>query len=415
MKNPTRLRAIVLALMASGLVFAQQLPPPPQPPAPIPPGAPAFPPPVNAVAAAGTPGGPLLGLTDEQLALFNAGREEFINVETPETGLGPIFNNVSCLACHSRAGVGGSSGITVTRFGRVDNGVFDPMTDKGGSLLQQFAINPAVRETIPPEANVIARRMTTPLFGAGLIEAIPDLAILQNAARTKPDGIKGRAATITDIASGLTRVGRFGWKAQHATLLSFSGDAYNNEMGITNRLFPVENAPNGNTALLKRFDRVADPEDTVDATGRSDIDANADFMRLLAPPTQAALSASAIAGQSLFTQIGCAACHTPSYMSGPSTIAALDRKPVNLYSDLLLHDMGALADGIAQADAGMQEMRTSPLWGLRFRGQLLHDGRAGNTDTAIREHDGEAAIVRNRYLGLTPQQKRQLQDFLNTL
>ncbi|MBI3716926.1 MAG: hypothetical protein HY255_13120 [Betaproteobacteria bacterium] len=408
MKKPVapKVRLLVLALMVSGLVVAQQ----------IPPGPPAPPPPANAIPAPGELGGPLPGLTSAQREAFDAGRIEFENVETPASGLGPIFNNVSCVACHSRPAIGGASGITVTRFGRSENGVFDALESKGGSLLQQFAINPAVRETIPPEANVIARRITTPLFGAGLIEAIPDQAIRQNAAAQKPDGITGRVAVIKDPASGDMRVGRFGWKAQHATLLSFAGDAYNNEMGITNRLFPTENAPNGNVELLKRFDRLADPEDTVDPnTGRSDIDASADFMRLLAAPVPAALTPSAAAGQTLFTQAGCAACHTPSYQSGRSPIAALDRKTVNLFSDLLLHDMGSLGDGIGQADAGTSEMRTAPLWGLRFRRQLLHDGRAGNTDTAIREHDGEAAIARNRYLGLSALEKRQLLDYLNSL
>jgi len=409
MKMPVapKVRLLVLALTVSGLVVAQQTPPGPPAPPPLP---------ANNIPQPGELGGPLLGLSVEQLSAFDAGRIEFENVETPATGLGPIFNNVSCVACHSRPAVGGGSGITVTRFGKSENGVFDALESKGGSLLQQFAINPAVRETIPPEANVIARRLTTPLFGAGLIEAIPDQAIRQNAATPKPDGITGRVAVIKDPASGEMRVGRFGWKAQHATLLSFAGDAYNNEMGITNRLFPTENAPNGNVELLKRFDRLADPEDTVDpVTGRSDIDAAADFMRLLAAPAPAALSPSALAGQTLFAQAGCAACHTPSYQSGRSPIAALDRKPVNLFSDLLLHDMGSLGDGIGQADAGTTEMRTAPLWGLRFRRQLLHDGRAGNTDVAIREHDGEAAIARNRYLGMSAQQRRQLQDYLNTL
>lgn len=143
----------------------------------------------------------------------------------------------------------------------------------------------AAQEVIPSEANIVAKRMTTPLFGAGLIETIPDATILFNAFLRRPDGISGRPSIVTDVASGKTRVGRFGWKAQQATLLAFAGDAYLNEMGITNRLFPHENAPNGNAALLAQYDTVADPEDVVDpATGKGDIDMFADFMRLLAPP-----------------------------------------------------------------------------------------------------------------------------------
>jgi CxxC motif-containing protein (DUF1111 family) len=187
-------------------------------------------------------------------------------------------------------------------------------------------------------------------------------------------------------------------------------------MGITNRFFPTENAPNGNQALLAAYDHLADPEDTVDpATGRSDIDSAADFMRLLAPVAALRQSASAAAGERLFSQIGCAACHLPTMQSGPSSIPALDRKSVALYSDLLLHDMGTLADGIAQAGAGTAEMRTAPLWGLRLRLPFLHDGRAATVDAAIRAHDGEAAVVRNRYARLAPAAQQQLLDFLRTL
>lgn len=361
-------------------------------------------------------GDALPGLTDAQQAAFEDGRQEFLKAETPETGLGPIFNGHSCVQCHAAPAVGGSSGVAVTRFGRMVNGRFDPMEEQGGSLLQQFSINPAVRETVPAEATIVARRMTTPLFGAGLIEAIPDDAIVRNAGAPKPDGITGRPHLVTDVATGQGRVGRFGWKAQQATLASFSADAYLNEMGITNRFFPNENAPNGNHALLARADRVGDVEDTADpATGRSDFDLAADYMRLLAPPPQAPATASSRAGETLFTQIGCAACHTPVMRTGPSPIAALDRKPVALYSDLLLHDMGSLGDGIGQGFAEPREMRTAPLWGLRARRQLLHDGRAGTVDAAILAHDGEAAPSRDRYRRLTPPLRRQLLDFLNTI
>ncbi len=304
----------------------------------------------------------------------------------------------------------------MTRFGRNTDGTFDPLEELGGSLLQQFAIDPAVREIIPPEANVIAHRQTTPLFGAGLIEAIPDSAIQANATHAQKDGVKGKVALVQDIASGQMRVGRFGWKNQQATLLSFAGDAYLNEMGITNRYFPKENAPNGNEALLAQFDKVIDPEDEIDpATGKSDIDRQADFMRLLAPPPQLPFTASAKAGKTIFSQIGCAACHIPEMHTGPSQIAALNRKPVYLYSDLLLHDIGSLGDGIAQAAAGPQEMRTAPLWGLRASAPYLHDGRAPTVDDAIRAHDGEASPSRDRYLKLKPRALQELLDFLHSL
>jgi len=373
-------------------------------------------PPQQPIPAAGQLGGPLLNLTPAQLADFLAGREEFANVETPASGLGPIFNNVSCAACHFVPATGGASEIFVTRFGRVVNGQFDPLTEKGGSLLQQFAINPAAREIIPREANVIARRQTTPLFGLGLLEAIPDGVIAQNALRPNPDGIKGRAAVVPDVVSGQMRIGRFGWKAQQATLLAFAGDAYLNEMGITSRFFPHENAPNGNTNLLARFDVFADPEDEIDPqTGTGDIDLAANFMRLLAPPPRGPSTASGRAGEPIFGQIGCALCHLPAMFSGPNSIAALSQKRVDLYSDLLLHDMGSLGDGIGQGAAGPREMKTAPLWGLRASAPYLHDGRAGTIEDAIRLHDGEGARSRDRFLRLPPGERRQLLDFLNSL
>src|SRR5262249_17610398 len=205
-------------------------------------------------------GEPLRGLTTNQLAAFAAGLEDFQQEDTIASGLGPIFNGVSCVACHSLPAVGGSSPTNEFRFGRLINGQFDPLTELGGSLLQQFAIDPAFQEVIPPQANVVAKRQTTPLFGLGLIEAIPDQTILRNAGSRKPDGVSGRASMVLDVASGEQRVGRFGWKAQQATLLAFSGDAYLNEVGITSRLFPHENAPNGNTNLLALADTVDDPE-----------------------------------------------------------------------------------------------------------------------------------------------------------
>lgn len=362
------------------------------------------------------PGGALPGLTAAELALFDAGKEEFLNVETPESGLGPIFNNVSCVSCHSAPVAGGSSEIFVTRFGRTLNGVFDPIEALGGSLLQDHAIDPAVQEVIPPEANTVARRQAPPLFGLGLIEAIPDETIRSLALRRAMDGITGHAAIITDIATGLERIGRLGMKCQHASILGFSADAYLNEMGITNRFFPHENAPNGNAPLLALFDATLDPEDVADpVTNRSDIDTVADFQRLLAPPLPLPFSRAAQEGQRVFADIGCAHCHVPQLTTGASTVAALNLKPVNLYSDLLLHDMGSLGDGIAQSAAGAREMRTTPLWGLRFRAPYLHDGRAATIDAAIRGHNGQGKAARDRYTALRRQDSRALLEFLGSL
>ena len=336
-------------------------------------------------------GAPYYELTPSQLADFNAGLDEFTSEDTAESGLGPGFNNVSCVACHSVPAPGGGSAILETRFGSLVDGRFDPLAQLGGSLLQDFAIDPSAQEFIPSQANVIAKRQTTPLFGLGLIEAIPDSAIVEYATAPKPDGITGRPSIVQDVATGHTRIGRFGWKAQQATLLAFAGDAYLNEMGITSRLFPHENAPNGNAQLLDVYDRVSDPEDATDpATGKADIDRFADFMRFLAPPPVTRLTQSASAGADLFLRTGCESCHRAVMVTGPSTIRALDRKLVPLFSDLLLHDMGTLGDGIAQGTAAPAEMKTAPLWGLRARTPLLHDGRAPSVDAAIRLHDGEA-------------------------
>ena len=361
-------------------------------------------------------GDPLPGLNKAQTDAFTRGLDEFTNVETVATGLGPIFNDVSCVACHSAPAPGGSGVQTVTRFGQTTGGHFDPLAELGGSLLQAKAIDPDALEIVPPEANVTALRQSTPLFGLGLIEAIPDATIERLAARPAHDGIAGKAAHITDIVSGDVRVGRFGWKAQQATLLAFAADAYRNEMGITNRFFPTENAPNGDTAKLAKWDKVADPEDQVDlATGRGDIDTAADFMRLLGAPPQRPATSAAMAGAGIFRQLGCDGCHQPVLVTGRNDIPALNLKPVPLFSDLLLHDMGALGDGIAQADAGPHDFRTAPLWGLRASAPYLHDGRAPTVDAAIRAHDGEAANPRDRYLRLREMQRRQLLEFLNSI
>jgi CxxC motif-containing protein (DUF1111 family) len=196
----------------------------------------------------------------------------------------------------------------------------------------------------------------------------------------------------------------------------FAADAYLNEMGVTSRYFPTENAPNGNKALLAAADKVSDPEDAL-ALGaeKSDLNLAADYMRLLAPVPRLATNPAIKTGEGVFGQIGCAVCHVPSMKTGVSPIASLSNKDVNLYSDLLLHDMGALGDGIVQAPATAKEMRTAPLWGLRLRSLYLHDGRASTLDMAILAHDGEAKVVRDRYAKLPIGSRQALAIFLNSL
>jgi CxxC motif-containing protein (DUF1111 family) len=360
-------------------------------------------------------GGPLANLSEQQLSDFLAGDEEFRRVFTPETGLGPVFNGNSCLMCHSEGGVGGGSSINVTRFGLLDaKGKFDPLTELGGSLLQSHGIDPLFQEVVPPEANIVAQRRSTPLFGLGLIEAIPDATILNNLLGRKAMGVTGRAAYVIDPVTGEKRVGRFGWKSQHATLLAFAGDASMNELGISNHVFRLENVPNG--ASLAASEIYGDVEDRIDeATGKSGVDRLADFMRLLSEPKQLPFTTAADAGERWFIQAGCQQCHLKVMFTGKSDIAALDRKPVFLFSDLLLHDMGSLGDGIAQGDAGPRELRTSPLWGLRMQSSFLHDGRATTLVDSILMHDGEAAPSVYHYLHLPEDQQQELLEFLRSI
>jgi CxxC motif-containing protein (DUF1111 family) len=256
-----------------------------------------------------------------------------------------------------------------------------------------------------------------PLFGAGLIEAIPDDALLnlEDPSDANRDGISGRAAAVIDVASGQLRVGRFGWKAQHATLLAFSADAYRNEMGITNDLFRTEVANNVDPARLKECDLKPDPEDSVDPlTGMRGIDAFEAFMKFLAPVGRAAESGETARGEALFQAIGCANCHVPVLMTGQSRNPVFDRKAAALYSDLLLHDVGT-GDGIAQDDAAPNELRTPALWGLRFRRPLLHDGSAATIEQAVLRHGNEAAMAIENYRQLAAGKREALLAFLGSL
>ncbi len=364
------------------------------------------------------PGGPLAGISATELELFRIGLADFKSVESADDGLGPAFNGTSCAVCHSIPSVGGVSAMTEIRGGyRDEDGKFHELN--GGTLYHLFSIpDHRCQVQIPPEANVIARRAPTPLFGAGLIEAIPDETILalEDPGDRNGDGIRGRAARIVDVASGRERIGRFGWKAQQATLLSFAGDAYRNEMGITNDLFPDEVALGLTPAQLKLC---AGPrtgiEDVRDRrTGLRGIDRFEVFMRFLAPPERGFIDDAVRAGDVIFQSIGCASCHTPVLLTGTSKNPVFDRKQVALFSDLLLHDVGT-GDGIPQAAATEQEIRTAPLWGLRFRRPLLHDGTAATVDAAILRHGGEATGVVRRFGELSAGDRSWLMAFLRSL
>ena len=259
--------------------------------------------------------------------------------------------------------------------------------------------------------------MPIPLFGAGLIEAIPDAAIeaLADPDDFDRDGISGRAPLVVDLATGALRVGRFGWKSQRATLLDFGADAYRNEMGITNDLFPHELTFRLSERQLALCDETPDPEDVVEpSTGRRGIDNFESFMRLLAPPPRGPITSRVAAGRQVFEAIGCAACHVPHLMTARSSNPLFDRRRVPLFSDLLLHDVGT-GDGIRQAGAESGEMRTPPLWGLRFRRPLLHDGSAATAVDAVRRHANEAALAREGFERLAPADREALVAFLDSL
>jgi CxxC motif-containing protein (DUF1111 family) len=283
---------------------------------------------------------------------------------------------------------------------------------KPSSALSTTGIGPVngclfVGETLPPETTLVAGRKSTPLFGLGLIEAIPDNDLHQLAAK-QPHAIKGKVHQVKDMGQP-TRPGRFGHKAQVATLLQFSGDAYLNEMGITSPHFRTENCPNGDCGLL-RCDPVPDPED--DGSG---VHAFAEFMRLLAPPPRGAITPEVQAGEQVFARIGCAGCHVPTLMTGGSPIAVLNRVTFHPYSDFLLHGMGALGNGIEQGQAGGTEMRTMPLWGLRMRQTFLHDGRTRSLADAIGAHAGQGQAAAEQFHQLRGPEMQQLLEFLQSL
>ena len=364
-------------------------------------------------------GDPMVGITPREFEEFALGLQDFTEVESAEEGLGPAFNGTSCGVCHSVPAIGGFGIMTEVRAGRRDEqGRFVPLSQGSDSLFQMFSIpSHSCQPVIPSDANIVARRAPIPLFGAGLVEAIPDetLLALQDPNDDNRDGVSGRAAIITDIETGDRRVGRFGWKAQHATLMAFGADAYRNEMGITNDLFPTELAFGISAERMRSCDRIPDPEDVIEpATKRRGIDNFESFMKFLGPPPRGAVDDQARAGERVFSEIGCAACHVPALNTGRSENPLFDRKVVALFSDLLLHDVGT-GDGIDQAAATGAEIRTPALWGLRERRPLMHNGVAPTVEAAIERHTGEADRVRAAYYALPADRRAALLAFLMTL
>ena len=368
-------------------------------------------------------GDPLPGLLPAEFERFRLGLEDFLEVETAEEGLGPAFNAASCAVCHNVPAIGGVSLVSEVRAAYRDaDGHIRPLIGSDGialdTLFHLFSTpTHGCQPKIPVEANIIIRRVPIPTFGAGLVEAIPDETLLSLADPDDRDGdgVSGRAAVVTDVATGRPRVGRFGWKSQHATLRTFSADAYRNEMGITNELFPQELAAGVSPAQMRLCDPTRDPEDVPDRRTRlAAIDNFEAFMKFLGPPPRGAITEGVKGGERVFGQIGCTACHVAILETGPSRLPLFDRRAVPLFSDLLLHDIGT-GDGIPQGAALPHEIRTPALWGLRVRRPLLHNGTASTPLEAIERHRGEAESARQLFLKLDGAGRSQLLAFLDSL
>jgi CxxC motif-containing protein (DUF1111 family) len=418
-------------------------------------------------AGTGAAGMPLAGLTPAESKAFEAGLEDFSEAEEVKDGIGPTMNLDGCAGCHLQPAVGGSSppvnpqvafarkmgaSNVLPPFIRADGPVrearflrnADGSPDGGVHALFTVAGRsdaPGCNLAQPDFAAQLARnnvifRIPTPVFGGGLIEQIPDAAIIANfgrdAVRKREMGVAGRPNyllphnTITGQANRNGNdgtIGRFGWKAQNKSLLIFSGEAYNVEMGITNEAFPNERDETASCQFAPVPNSVHDLEAKTLLAGVSSIERFAFFMRFLAGPVPSSDApggaASIQRGRGAFEQVGCALCHTPQLSTGNSTVAALRNVPVRLYSDLLLHDMGdGLADGVSQGQASGREFRTAPLWGLGQRLFFLHDGRTSDLREALLAHYGrgsEANSVLREFYRLPAGQQQDLYNFLRSL
>jgi len=382
-------------------------------------------------------GRPLQGLSPDEQQAFGNGRGRFMEVENVRDGLGPRFNMDSCAGCHARPDVGGSSPavnpqIAVAQRNGASNHVAAFLQSNGpvravrfrqnadgtpdGGVHNLFVISgrtdaPAGCAIAQPDftnAQNIVFRIPTPVFGLGLIESITDSALRANLASTSAArqqlGIRGRFNTGGNDGT----ITRYGWKAQNKSLLLFSGEAYNVEMGISNELFPQEREENSACNIG------ATPQDR-----EGDILAFSAFMRFLAPAQQAPADDSITRGRAVFDSAGCVLCHTATLTTGKAASPALANQPVHLFSDLALHRMGqALNDGVNQGVAQGDEWRTAPLWGLGDRLFFMHDGRTRDLVQAITLHDSrgsEAHGVVQNYQGLAAGQKQDLLNFLRSL
>ncbi|HEY2290345.1 MAG TPA: di-heme oxidoredictase family protein [Thermoanaerobaculia bacterium] len=355
-------------------------------------------------------------------------RATFDEVEEKADGLGPVYNAQACRECHQNPVSGATSQITELRAGTTD-GAGNFTNPPGGSLINDRAINAAIQERLTTASNTVDIRSSLNILGDGFVEAIAD-ATFTNIRNAQPSGMKGQIINVPVSESpGQTRIGRFGWKNQNSSLLSFAADAYLNEMGITSPLQPTENTSMGNSVAA--FDTVPDPEDAA-VTGSPDgpdVDAFVRFMRSTkVPPRDTALAATsdAIAGSNLFVSIGCANCHTPTITTAPTgtvinggkfTVpASLGDHIIHPYSDFMLHDVGT-GDGIVQNGGAStaNKLRTPPLWGLRTRARFMHDLFNTTRFNATLRHTNEAEPVIQNFINLSTTQQNQILTFLNSL
>lgn len=369
-------------------------------------------------------------------------------------GFGPLYTKSGCSQCHSTPVPGGAGSVQVTRFGKLNpDGSFNTLANEGGPVLHPNSIGAQPMDsfqnlpgctlagnTLPLDATIISLRQSPPVFGDGLIDAIPDATILANQTFQANDptnqslGIHGVANMILDLAGAL-RPGRFGWKAQQATLLGFSGEAERFELGISDPEFPTENQPQSGTIPANCEIARSTPNDPPGLDANLSVNFAA-FAAFLAPPTPIPPTAQTIAGLASFVAAGCANCHiqsaqtqanfqvpqdypTPLGSGATETSAVLSNQTANLYSDLLIHDMGAaLNDSTPQGQASGRQWRTTPLWGLSHKQFLLHDGRCTGPDAiscAVQAHGGEASKVLSNFNALTPAEQADVLAFLGSL
>lgn len=365
---------------------------------------------------------PVDGLSESELAAFARGDAEFSRRFAPNTGLGPIFNNTSCFSCHSGDGRGRLEN-SLQRIGSPADGFLGHL---GGPQIQDKAIAGAEFEIVPQGA-AVSVRLPPPVFGAGLIEAIPASTILalSDPDDSDGDGISGRPNIVNSAVfvpsaepgSGTGQLGRFGRKAQTSSLIQQVIEAYLQDIGVTSDFLPHENRNPLSSVPVEAVDRVTDPE-----IPASTVAATLHYVRTLAPAAPGEMTAQRQEGRQIFTSMGCASCHVPVLKTGPHKITALASKDVVLYSDLLLHDMGdELADNRPDGLANGREWRTTPLWGLRLMRRflngdafLLHDGRARTVEDAILLHGGEAKRARDLFAGAPAASRAALLDFVES-